>query len=325
MTTTPPGWYDDGHGALRWWDGGQWTEHVAQPDPEPSPAPTEAEILASQAVAQPVAPEAQPAYPVHDAQPAYPQAQPAYPVAPEAQPAYPVAPEAQPAYPEAQPAYPVAPGTQPGYPVDAQGYGVAQPAAYPPQQGYDASPAGAYPQAAYPGTTGGAFTAATAPRSSKLWIVWVVVGVVLLGLVIAAAVLIPFAILSSTADGGAQSSDEKAAVAAVQLYDRAWQDADCDAFEQATSEDFRVGYEFGDCAEFEDSADSFNADYTDYDVRVTDVVTEGDEIVVTTHETYTMHVDENGEAIDATPAYTDYDYTVIESGGAWVIDDVQSE
>ena len=29
MTTTPPGWYDDGHGALRWWDGAQWTEHVS--------------------------------------------------------------------------------------------------------------------------------------------------------------------------------------------------------------------------------------------------------------------------------------------------------
>ena len=36
MTTTPPGWYDDGHGALRWWDGAQWTEHVAEPDSEPA-------------------------------------------------------------------------------------------------------------------------------------------------------------------------------------------------------------------------------------------------------------------------------------------------
>ena len=25
MATTPPGWYDDGRGALRWWDGAQWT------------------------------------------------------------------------------------------------------------------------------------------------------------------------------------------------------------------------------------------------------------------------------------------------------------
>lgn len=26
---TPPGWYDDGHGRLRWYDGSQWTQHTA--------------------------------------------------------------------------------------------------------------------------------------------------------------------------------------------------------------------------------------------------------------------------------------------------------
>lgn len=29
--TTPAGWYDDGHGSLRWWDGQQWTEHTHPP------------------------------------------------------------------------------------------------------------------------------------------------------------------------------------------------------------------------------------------------------------------------------------------------------
>lgn len=42
--TTPAGWYDDGSGRQRWWDGQQWTDHYA-PDaatsvPSPSPAPS---------------------------------------------------------------------------------------------------------------------------------------------------------------------------------------------------------------------------------------------------------------------------------------------
>lgn len=29
---TPQGWYDDGQGAIRWWDGNQWTQHTHNPD-----------------------------------------------------------------------------------------------------------------------------------------------------------------------------------------------------------------------------------------------------------------------------------------------------
>ena len=39
--TSPPhfaaGWYDDGHGTLRWWDGAAWSEHVATAAPEAPP------------------------------------------------------------------------------------------------------------------------------------------------------------------------------------------------------------------------------------------------------------------------------------------------
>ena len=28
--TMAPGWYDDGRGEMRWWDGSQWTEHVSR-------------------------------------------------------------------------------------------------------------------------------------------------------------------------------------------------------------------------------------------------------------------------------------------------------
>lgn len=36
MTTTQAGWYDDGSGTVRWWDGQNWTETVQPPSaPEP--------------------------------------------------------------------------------------------------------------------------------------------------------------------------------------------------------------------------------------------------------------------------------------------------
>lgn len=36
----PAGWYDDGSGRQRWWDGTRWTEHVAPPQPFNPPAQT---------------------------------------------------------------------------------------------------------------------------------------------------------------------------------------------------------------------------------------------------------------------------------------------
>jgi hypothetical protein len=33
-----PGWYRDQYGVMRWWDGHQWTAHVAPPPPPPPPA-----------------------------------------------------------------------------------------------------------------------------------------------------------------------------------------------------------------------------------------------------------------------------------------------
>lgn len=38
--SVPPGWYPDGQGGQRWWDGTQWTEHTQPPaSPEPPAAP----------------------------------------------------------------------------------------------------------------------------------------------------------------------------------------------------------------------------------------------------------------------------------------------
>lgn len=44
--TTPAGWYDDGSGSLRWWDGTRWTAHVrtAVPPAAPGTAPSDSTV-----------------------------------------------------------------------------------------------------------------------------------------------------------------------------------------------------------------------------------------------------------------------------------------
>jgi hypothetical protein len=46
---TAPGWYDDGQGATRWWDGQQWTEHT-QPAAEEVKAPSRAGVIAQRVI-----------------------------------------------------------------------------------------------------------------------------------------------------------------------------------------------------------------------------------------------------------------------------------
>ncbi len=244
MTSMPPGWYDDGRGALRWWDGLQWTEHVATPDPEPVPGAAEVEAIDEI------------------------------------------------------------------IPFELQE-----------GPGAEAHPAG------YPGATGsGAFVAATEPATSKLWILWVVLGVVLLGVVIAVAVLIPLLFLSLPRGGGAepvtpQGGDQVAAVAAVEQYDAAWREVDCDAFIESTTQGFRDLQRLSDCAAFEESARVFADSTEDYSIRVTSVEVEDGGIEVETVESYLSYIDDSGELVEDPVSYEDeWTYHVVEDGGRWAID-----
>ena len=119
------------------------------------------------------------------------------------------------------------------------------------------------------------FTAATEPRKSKLWIVWVVLGVVLLGIVIAAAVVIPLLFLSASrradrrcpvrrrARGGRHGRALRRRLAGRGLRGAHRRD------------DRGLPHEngFTDCATFEEQAVAFNEALDEYDVAVTDVET----------------------------------------------------
>ena len=264
MSATPPGWYDDGHGARRWWDGIEWTEHV-----------------------QPAAPFTAPAAPVQAPSPT---------------------------------AYTLA--------------GDQHPAAATP---YSA------PGSAFTGTTapGGALAypaAPPAPPKSRLWILWTVLGVLALGAVITAIIVIPMVLAgltgltrseggsgteSGTNPGGSAPSeaDEAAAVATVRLYDDAWQQVDCDKYFASTTETFRTDLELPDCATFEGNAQGFADSTEDYQVTITEVMQEDDVITVSTSETYSNLVDEDGVPLDSPEAVEDlWEYYLVQAGDGWLIE-----
>lgn len=237
MSSTPPGWYDDGHGAQRWWDGTQWTAHTQAVPNTPVPA-------SPQVPSDP--------YAMTDA------------------------------------------ASQAGAP-----YAAGSVAAPPPR------------------------------KRSNLWIVWVVIGVVVLGLVITAIVLIPMLLTNALGGaGGAQGStdDEKSAVRAVQLYDAAWSEADCDKFFAATTESFRTQIELPECAAFESQAQAFADSTDDYALNVTGITRDGGTITVATTETYLSLTDDDDKPL-ATPAPAEvhYEYYVVAEGDHWAIDDAASD
>ncbi|WP_322411470.1 DUF2510 domain-containing protein [Microbacterium invictum] len=196
-------------------------------------------------------------------------------------------------------------------PQDGGGYATAGPP--PSAPGFAGAPGYA--------PAGGAFTAATDPKKSKLWILWVVLGVVLLGIVIAAAVLIPILIGVFSAAGGVDEADQQDAVRAVELYDEAWREGDCDKYLEATSEGFREASGLPDCAAFDEQAAGFAASVQNYQTEVVGITVEESTVFVDTAETYESFFTAEGEPVETpVPIEESWQYTVIEIDGAWVID-----
>lgn len=253
MSTTPPGWYDDGNGVTRWWDGEAWTQHV-----------------------QPVAAGVEPAVgaAVESEASAAPASVPAAASVPVAAPAS--APEI------------FAQGDAAGYP------------------GYAPVPVDA------------------PAKKSKLWILFVVLGVIVVGLIVLAALFIP-RLIGMVSGGASGSSDaQRAAVAVVEQYDDAWNGAECEDFLATTTESFRTSLGLTDCAAFEAQADIFGETTDEYELTVTSVSESSGTILVLTTESFLSSVDDNGEPL-ATPEPVSYpyEYTLVPAGNGWAIDGVQ--
>lgn len=131
LPSTPAGWYPDGQGGLRWWDGARWTEHT-QAAPPVEPPPVEAPPVEAP-VEPPVAPSP------HDAPTMLP-GTPA-PEMPAAAPQWPAPATPAPAFPPPS-GFPAAGGYPQQGPLQAQ-----------PQSPYGA-PAPAWPQQ-FPTNSGG--------------------------------------------------------------------------------------------------------------------------------------------------------------------------
>lgn len=186
---------------------------------------------------------------------------------------------------------------------------------------------------------GARWTTDRPPERSRLWIVWLVLGVVVVAIVVGAALLssqllggaasvVSGPSPSPSAEAGAEGSrsvsaeERTAATAVVEAYARAWQQSDCDVYLSTTSEHYRGLLELPDCESFYIGSRGWVEGVDDYAFRVIDVERVGESLAVSTAETYTSEWDHDGNPLDAPTDFDDrYEYLLVEEDGQWVIHD----
>lgn len=179
-----------------------------------------------------------------------------------------------------------------------------------------------------------------------MWIVWLVLGLVLAGIVVAVAVLAvsliaggfaapvvssqpettasaePEEVQSEQPSPSAGTSDEAAAVAAVQAFSQAWLDSDCDAYFASTTENFRTLFELADCESFYSQSRNFTTSTAGYEMTVREVKPIGDSVSVSTTESYQGLYDEEGNELASPEQIVEqYEYLVVDEAGVWRLDD----
>ena len=189
-----------------------------------------------------------------------------------------------------------------------------------------------------------------------MWVVWVGLGVVLLGVIVASALLTPALLDGLTAggapattpssasvapsdapsgappttessaepvDGALSEADRQAAVDTVNRHNSSWLTGDCDAYVATTTEQFRsVIMLVPDCETFDTESRLFAGRVDGYETTIGDIEVVGSALVVSTTETYTSGYDYDGNPTEEPMAYEErYEYILVSENGRWVIDD----
>jgi hypothetical protein len=160
-------------------------------------------------------------------------------------------------------------------------------------------------------------------RKRKRRIVWAVIGAAVLAGVAGGTFIVYPRAASQNDTSTIRGPQQRAAVASVTQYNDAWQNVDCDAYTASTTEDFRTRSGLTDCSEFETKAEAYAATVKNYKVAVNTVQKQSGVIRITTTETYSALVDEDGARLsEPVPDSIRWVYVLVPDRDHWVIDDV---
>ena len=107
----------------------------------------------------------------------------------------------------------------------------------------------------------------------------------------------------------------EAAAAVLDTYDSAWVNADCDALEEATTDQLRADWGYDDCTVFVADAKDFDEGNRDYKTTISSTSTANGRLTVHTTESYTD--------VDGKEYEDEVTYTLIKDGDVWRIDEIR--